>query len=374
MKCQSHPSKNAMRNFRNDDANTESYDDVGDHDGSHRGAQSNDQKETNVISVKFIQEEKTATMLPLHCERCRRVLEEKRPNVGTRGNRSSICPFISRLRQYQLVANNKGTPFLLRDFEAIEIMKQDCSICGKNRKHGEVHGITRLKIIKALQHTSCSTPSSSSSSNKDMMGPYTKDNTAAACRKCNLMKTFNSKEIFIMMCRHIATTTTWKAATTRTGGKPIKSHEGGVVVVQRGGGGGVKYEHSRVNRHRCNDDDIDGQRHSADDDDGPFGLFPECFRNNTSKRTRSSYITTSKTHSLTHKQFEEIVRNPCHYCGKKHRPPIHYNGLDRLDSTKRVYTQSSCVSCCGTCNIMKGRFTEEEFLDHCLRVAIFNTR
>jgi len=95
-----------------------------------------------------------------------------------------------------------------------------------------------------------------------------------------------------MMCRHIATTTTWKAATTRTGGKPIKSHEGGVVVVQRGGGGGVKYEHSRVNRHRCNDDDIDGQRHSADDDDGPFGLFPECFRNNTSKRTRSSYITT----------------------------------------------------------------------------------
>jgi len=119
MKCQSHPSKNAMRNFRNDDANTESYDDVGDHDGSHRGAQSNDQKETNVISVKFIQEEKTATMLPLHCERCRRVLEEKRPNVGTRGNRSSICPFISRLRQYQLVANNKGTPFLLRWVETI---------------------------------------------------------------------------------------------------------------------------------------------------------------------------------------------------------------------------------------------------------------
>eukprot|EP00470_Lotharella_oceanica_P015830 CAMPEP_0170183674 /NCGR_PEP_ID=MMETSP0040_2-20121228/31400_1 /TAXON_ID=641309 /ORGANISM="Lotharella oceanica, Strain CCMP622" /LENGTH=153 /DNA_ID=CAMNT_0010429493 /DNA_START=95 /DNA_END=556 /DNA_ORIENTATION=+ len=106
---------------------------------------------------------------------------------------------------------------------------------------------------------------------------------------------------------------------------------------------------------------------------GEFGCFPESFRNNISKRNRSSYVTTSKTHSLTNVQFEEIVRQPCYYCGKEHRPPIHYNGLDRLDSTKRVYTTTSCVSCCGTCNMSKSRLTEQQFLDHCLRVARFNT-
>mmetsp|Transcript_21674 Transcript_21674/g.42090 ORF Transcript_21674/g.42090 Transcript_21674/m.42090 type:complete len:259 (+) Transcript_21674:3-779(+) len=105
---------------------------------------------------------------------------------------------------------------------------------------------------------------------------------------------------------------------------------------------------------------------------GDFGRFPDSFRNCISKRNRSSYVTTSKTHSLTNAQFEEIVKQPCYYCGKEHRPPLHYNGLDRLDSTKRVYTTKSCVSCCGTCNMSKSRLTEQQFLEHCLRVAKFN--
>ena len=49
----------------------------------------------------------------------------------------------------------------------------------------------------------------------------------------------------------------------------------------------------------------------------------------------------------------------------------HNNGLDRLDSSVRVYNNESCVSSCGTCNIMKYRWSVKEFLDHCLRVAIF---
>ena len=28
-------------------------------------------------------------------------------------------------------------------------------------------------------------------------------------------------------------------------------------------------------------------------------------------------------------------------------PPRHHNGLDRLDSAVRVYTEANCVSCCG---------------------------
>lgn len=91
---------------------------------------------------------------------------------------------------------------------------------------------------------------------------------------------------------------------------------------------------------------------------GAYGHFPDCFRNNTSKRSRSSYLTDSKTHSLSNAEFDEIVSGPCHYCGKASNPPFHYNGLDRLDSTNRVYNTKTCVSCCGTCNVCKWRYTE----------------
>merc|ERR1712176_1340156 len=73
---------------------------------------------------------------------------------------------------------------------------------------------------------------------------------------------------------------------------------------------------------------------------GDFGSFPECFRNNVSKRNRSSYLgdtarkstkgtVASKTHSLSNEEFNKIVSNPCYFCGKASDPPNHHNGLDR---------------------------------------------
>ncbi|KAK3245635.1 hypothetical protein CYMTET_44804 [Cymbomonas tetramitiformis] len=104
---------------------------------------------------------------------------------------------------------------------------------------------------------------------------------------------------------------------------------------------------------------------------GEFGLHPEVFCDNTSKRSRSAYLTESKTFSLTNAEFNDIVARPCYYCGKKSDPPRHYNGLDRVDTTIRVYTPQTVVSCCGTCNVAKWRWTEQEFLQHCRRVAEF---
>lgn len=146
------------------------------------------------------------------------------------------------------------------------------------------------------------------------MGHYSASNTAPACKTCNLMKGYHRVESFVSICRTIAT-------------------------------------HKKL---------------------GDFGSFPECFANNTSKRNRSSYLTESKTHSLTNEEFTEIVSMPCYFCGKKSDPPRHYNGLDRLDSTKRVYKKGTCVSCCGTCNVAKFRLTESDFLEHCRKVAAFN--
>ena len=37
-------------------------------------------------------------------------------------------------------------------------------------------------------------------------------------------------------------------------------------------------------------------------------------------------------------------------------------GIDRIDSTKG-YSKDNCVSCCKMCNIMKNKFSKEDFLN-----------
>jgi len=143
------------------------------------------------------------------------------------------------------------------------------------------------------------------------MGPYSVSNTATACAACNMMKGCHTLEAVRDISRHIA------------------SHRG------------------------C----------------GDFGSFPDRFVDNTSKRSRSCYLADHKTHALTNEQFNKIVEQPCHYCGKKHEKGKHYNGLDRLDNSVRVYTESTCVSCCGTCNMAKGRHSEALFLQKCQQIA-----
>jgi hypothetical protein len=172
----------------------------------------------------------------------------------------------------------------------------------------EGHGITRLG--------KCCDGAGGGQGQARSMGPYTQGNTAPCCSMCNMMKGCHRRLGFLQICAHIAT--------------------------KQGLG-------------------------AAD-----YGLHPDAFRDNVSKRSRSSYLTDSKTHSLTNEQFGEITARPCHYCGKESEPPFHYNGLDRLDSTVRVYNAGSCVSCCGTCNVCKYRYTEEQFLAQVGRVAAFN--
>jgi hypothetical protein len=82
------------------------------------------------------------------------------------------------------------------------------------------------------------------------MGPFTALNVAAACATCNLMKGARRVGSFVKACRHIATSN------------------------------GL----------------------------GDYGSYPERFRNNTSKRSRSSYITASSTHTKTHMLTNEVRR------------------------------------------------------------------
>eukprot|EP00435_Cladocopium_sp_Y103_P010461 s2128_g2.t1 len=159
------------------------------------------------------------------------------------------------------------------------------------------------------------------------MGPYAEENLAPACSMCNMMKGYRKLRGFVECCRHIAT------------------------------------------------------KHTEGED---FGEYPQRFRDNVSKRSRSCYITQSsthtKTHSLTNEQFNAIVAQRCFYCHKEPRKAKtngpndrgHFNGLDRLDSKNRVYSAETSVAACGDCNIMKYKWDLEDFLEHCRKVARFH--
>jgi len=156
------------------------------------------------------------------------------------------------------------------------------------------------------------------------MGPYMEENVTTACSMCNMMKGYHTIGGFVNRCRHIAS-----------------MHTPG--------------EH--------------------------FGEYPHHFRDNVSKRSRSCYITSSsthtKTHSITNEEFNRITAQKCYYCHKEPRQPKtlgpddrgHFNGLDRLDSTHRVYTVDTTVACCGDCNVMKFKWPLDRFLEQCRKVA-----
>lgn len=77
---------------------------------------------------------------------------------------------------------------------------------------------------------------------------------------------------------------------------------------------------------------------------------------------------------ISEKDFIKLIQSPCFYCGdinsnewtteRKKEGKLYsykYNGIDRLDSSVG-YEISNCVTCCKTCNIMKNKFSFEDFI------------
>ncbi|GMH81380.1 hypothetical protein TrST_g1947 [Triparma strigata] len=251
------------------------------------------------------------------CSRCLKELHQaSRGSSSSSSSTTGALPHIERLKSYKRQAKDGEVPFELTDSQAMEIMRRDCSLCGAGAgTNGQ--GITRLRIWPERLLPA------REQCLKPYMGPFCVENCAAACSTCNQMKGARRMASFVFACRHLAT-------------------------------------------KNC-------------DPPRDFGLYPEFFSNNISKRSRSSYISNSsthtKTHSLTNEEFNDITSKPCFYCKKEPSPssdPPHYNGLDRLDSDDRVYSVDSVVSCCGDCNLMKYVHTVDFFLSHVKKVAEFN--
>lgn len=95
-------------------------------------------------------------------------------------------------------------------------------------------------------------------------------------------------------------------------------------------------------------------------------LFP-----NYPKQAISSYKHSAKERgidfNLTLSEFNKIKSNECYICGKMNTEK-HYNGIDRIDSTKK-YTDDNCNACCGTCNFMKLDYPLEFLHLKCLAIT-----
>lgn len=97
----------------------------------------------------------------------------------------------------------------------------------------------------------------------------------------------------------------------------------------------------------------------------------------------SNAIKRSIPFNLTFDQFNEIISQPCYYCGTEpyvhtamlkranmQEPMLKCVGIDRKDSSK-FYDVDNCVPCCSKCNLMKQTSTTKEFLDHIHKIIEF---
>jgi hypothetical protein len=70
---------------------------------------------------------------------------------------------------------------------------------------------------------------------------------------------------------------------------------------------------------------------------------------------------------LTDEEAEEMLTSPCVYC--KHIDlDARLNGIDRLNQ-QGSYTTENTVSCCWTCNFMKGVMDPRTFIEKCKKIA-----
>ncbi len=80
-----------------------------------------------------------------------------------------------------------------------------------------------------------------------------------------------------------------------------------------------------------------------------------------------SYVDYGCDFSISIEEFEKLILDNCHYCGKEpsnklSKVDFKYNGIDRLNSNLG-YIEGNCVTCCKHCNIAKNTMTYSEFND-----------
>jgi len=78
--------------------------------------------------------------------------------------------------------------------------------------------------------------------------------------------------------------------------------------------------------------------------------------------------------NITLAEATKMFKSDCYYCGappsmtkSRKTEDYLYNGIDRLDNEK-VYTPTTTVPCCKTCNRIKHVLPEEDFIQHIRKI------
>jgi hypothetical protein len=77
-------------------------------------------------------------------------------------------------------------------------------------------------------------------------------------------------------------------------------------------------------------------------------------------------------------EFSKLILDNCNYCGQKPDTKSHVgghlrNGIDRVDNAKD-YIAGNVVTCCGSCNRLKGSFDVNEFKNLCSKISKFQSQ
>lgn len=93
----------------------------------------------------------------------------------------------------------------------------------------------------------------------------------------------------------------------------------------------------------------------------------EWNRQNRRKHLYEYYIRNAEARGiefqLSREEFWELANDVCCYCGSSDNV-----GVDRADNNIG-YVIENCVPCCGMCNKMENKYSQDTFVEHCKRVA-----
>jgi hypothetical protein len=80
------------------------------------------------------------------------------------------------------------------------------------------------------------------------------------------------------------------------------------------------------------------------------------YKNDSNRRNRHYVF------ALSFEEFSKLINDSCYYCGN-----FNCRGIDRLDNSIG-YILENCVPCCEHCNIMKNKYSIEEFIEQIKKI------
>ena len=120
------------------------------------------------------------------------------------------------------------------------------------------------------------------------------------------------------------------------------------------------------------------KQHHIDNKEHDLAMNKIWYKNNREKHLKRNrkysltlkgrfvnYKTNAKRKGLifefTLDEFSKIINEPCYYCGGESY------GIDRIDNSIG-YLKDNIVPCCSMCNYMKRTYSEEDFINQCIKI------